>query len=201
MDLAALYRMNVLLADSVWRPGFGARWLWWISLAHLVAFWLCLSAGKKEHSLSTGYVDSRGSNFWFVLALLMLALCLNKVFDVQTLLTMYLRKTARLDGWYVQRRSIQVVFVVATSIAGLIGLVASVYFLRSHWRQRGLAFMAAVFLLTLIVVRTASYHPVDNILYHLPVIKNRMNAGLELAGSLLVGCGALLASRPKKNNP
>lgn len=200
MDLDALYRMNALLADNVWRPGFGARWLWWISLAHLLAFWLCLAAEKKERSLSTGYTDSKRPNFWFVLALFMLALCLNKIFDLQSLLTVFLRNTAKLDGWYAQRRSIQAVFIVAVAVVGLILMIVSAYLLRNHWRQRGLALMAALFLLTLFVIRTASYHPVDDILYHLPVIKNRMNAGLELGGALLVGLGALLASRRKPDS-
>ena len=48
--------------------------------------------------------------------------------------------------------------------------------------------------LTLIAIRAASYHPIDMIIYHNPVVGNRVNAGLELAGALLVCLGARLAT-------
>jgi hypothetical protein len=184
-----------LMADFVWRPGFGARWIWWISATHLLAAWLCYNVGKKERSISTDNNGYRSPVFWFVLAAFMAALCLNKVFDLLALVTIFLRKSARLEGWYAQRRSFQAVFVLASALIGLTCLAGSIYLLRGRWRQRGLACFAAVFLVTLIVVRTASYHPVDDILYHLPGIGNRMNAGLELTGAMLVSAGAVWTSR------
>ncbi len=179
-----------LLADYTWRPGFGARWIWWISAAHLLAAVLCFYVGRKEREISTLRARDGSPVFWFVLAAFMAALCINKVFDLETLLTMYLRQAARTEGWYNNRRMIQAIFVVGSVLLGLVCLAGSIYLLRGRWRQCGLACFAAFFLMILIVVRTASYHPVDEFLFHMPVFGNRVNASLELAGALLVSAGA-----------
>lgn len=186
-----------LLADIVWRPFVGARWIWWISAAHFIAAMLCLVAGRRERTLFRNERDLQLPIFWFVLAAFMFLLFVNKLFDLQSLLTVFLRKAARDDGWYSQRRKLQWIFVVVSVAFGLIGLLGSIFLLQNRWMQRGLSYGAAVFLLTLIVVRTASYHPVDDILYHMPVVGNRVNAGLELAGAVVVGLGSFLWSPPR----
>jgi hypothetical protein len=187
--------MDYLLADIVWRPLIGARWIWVISAAHLLASWLCLQAGRKERFKPDGRRDSIAPKFWLVLSVFMFVLFLNKFLDLQSLLTLSLRRSARVEGWYKNRRSLQYVFVVVSAAMGTTCLAASLYLLRSRWRQCGLACFAAVFLLTLVVIRSASYHPIDELIYGMPYVGNRANAGLELAGALLVCLGARLASR------
>ena len=195
MTESIVFDFYAVMADVVWRPFVGARWIWWISAAHFLAACVCIRAGQRETALERRDRSSKLPIFWFVLATFMFVLFLNKLFDLQSLLTVMLRKTARDDGWYFQRRTFQKIFVWISIVMGIVGLLGSWLVLRVRWKERSLAYAAAVFLLTLIVIRTASYHPVDEFLYLHPVAGNRVNAGLELAGAVLVGLGALWSLR------
>ena len=186
--------MDYLIADIVWRPLIGARWIWVISAAHLFACWLCFQAGRQKRLNPDGKPDSFAPTFWNLLGVFMFVLFLNKFLDLQSLITISMRNYAKSGGWLSDRRTFQVAFVAASAAIGGICLAVCVFVLRRRWRQCGLACSAAVFLLTLITIRTASYNPIDTLLYHLPLIGNRTNAGLELAGALLVCLGAWQAS-------
>ena len=186
--------MEYLLADIAWRPFVGARWIWGISAAYLLASWLCFQAVRQPRFMLNGKRDSIAPKIWFALSAFMFALFLNKFLDLQSLATLSLRSNAKTSGWYANRTMLQYAFVIASAVMGTICLAASFFLLRGRWRQCGLASVAAVYLLTLIAIRAASYHPIDNIIYHNPVVGNRVNAGLELAGALLVCLGARLAS-------
>ena len=189
--------MEYLLADNAWRPLIGARWIWVISAAHLLACWLCIQAVRHERFKPEGNPDSMARKFWIILAAFMFVLFLNKLLDLQSLLTVSMRNYARAGGWFADRSKAQVEFIVASAVMGAICFTVSGFLLRDRWRQCGLALFAAVLLLTLILVRMPSYHQIDKLLYALPVIGNRMNAGLELAGAILVCLGAWQATRQR----
>ena len=199
--------MNCLMADITWRPTFSDPnpLAWCIAAIHFVACWLCFSAGRSQTTASDAYNDVRPLRFWFVLAALMFALSVNKQLDLQTLLTQVGREIAKRGGWYSQRQPIQAAFVFGCVVVGMSCIGASFYVVRGRWRQYGLAYLGVCFLLTFIVIRAASFHRVDALLYHLPLIGNWMNAGLELGGALLVGLGAFLATRqtsePQSHRP
>lgn len=194
MLLETLIPTNLVLADVSWRPLYGVRWMWLITIAHFFVASLCFSRSKQERAWSNG----RDSNFWFGLGLFMVALGVMKILDLQALLTLFLRDTAKEEGWYANRRTVQAIYVAAVGIMSMLVLAVSFFLLRGRGLQRGVAYAGAVFLLTLIVVRTASYHPIDDILYFIPGIGNRMNAGLELAGSIVVGLGARMSGRSRQ---
>ena len=186
--------MEYLLADIAWRPFTGARWIWVISAAHLLASWLCFQAGRQKRLKPDGKNDLIAQMFWILLSFFMFFLFLNKFLDLQSLLTVSMRKYAKTEGWISDRKKIQVEFIVASATIATICFAICAILLRRRWRQCGLALCAAVFLLILVLIRMPSYHMIDKLLYHLPVIGNMMNAGLELAGALLVCLAARLAS-------
>ena len=188
--------MDYLLADNAWRPLIGARWIWVISAAHLLGCWLSFHAGSQNRLKRDGKPDLIAQMFWIMLSVFMFVLFLNKFLDLQSLLTVSLRNSARAEGWFSDRKRVQFDFIVASAVLGMICLAISFIILRGRWRQCGLALCAAVFLLILILIRMPSYYVIDKLLYALPVVGNRMNAGLELAGALLVCLGARQASRP-----
>lgn len=195
--------MEYLIADITWRPAFHDPYpfAWLIVALDFLAAWLCFSAGRRQPADSLGdHRSGRASRFWFVLAVSMILLGLNKQLDLQTLLTQLGRAIARIEGWYAQRRTIQIIFVIGCAVIGLIGLIASFQLLRGRWRQCGVAYLGIVFLATFVAIRTASLHHVDVVLYGLPVVGNWMNAGLELGGALLVSLGAYFAHRPIRSN-
>jgi hypothetical protein len=195
MSIINLFSSDLVLADIVWRPGYGARWIWAIALAQLIAAFLCLSAGKQELIPSDEGQQRRRSKFWSALSGLMFLLCLNKILDLQSLITIAFRQMARSENWYQNRQSLQATFVLIAVAGGVICVGLSAFVLRGRWNQRGLACFAAIFLIALVTIRMVSYHKVDRFLYGMPVIGNRMNAGMELAGSILVGLNAFLVSR------
>ena len=137
--------MDYLLADIVWRPFIGARWIWVISAAHLLAAWLCFQAGRQPRFMPNGKHDSIAPKIWFALAAFMFALFLNTFLDLQSLATLYMRGNAKTSGWYANRRALQYVFVVASAVMGMACLAASFFLLRGRWRQCGLASVAAVY--------------------------------------------------------
>ena len=195
--------MNILIADLVWQPISGARWGLAISVAHFLAALLCwrVATTTNRDTSVQGETDTRsGSRFWLTLAVIMFVFSMNKFFDLQSILTISGRSMAKQGGWYRQRQTLQAALVVVSFFVGLIGLLLSLRLLRGRWRERSLALFSVVFLLTLIAVRAASYSPIDKVLYGLPLIGNRMNAGLELAAAILVSLGAFWAARRLRSN-
>ena len=184
-----------LIATKNWQIGFNDQdfWGWCITATYFIVGCLCLAAGR--HS-SRGLRDrARLRGFWFALAALMFALGCNKQLDLQTLLTQAFRDMARSGGWYGYRRGIQAVFVFICAATGVALVAFSLRFAKGHWRHCKVAYAGAIFLMTFIVIRTASFHHVDTVLYRLPGIGKSVNTGLELGGTLLVGIGSLLARR------
>jgi hypothetical protein len=184
--------MSHLLADTDWRPALGDphAFAWVIVAVYLLASWFCLAAGRSQSIGSHGRIDLWFRRFWMVLAVLMLGLALNKQLDFQTLFTQLGRAIAKRRGWYAERRSIQTVFVLGCAVVGIVGLIASGYFLRSRWRRCGLAYLGVVMLGAFITVRAASFHHVNVMKYDVSQTPIWTIAGLELGGALMVAVGA-----------
>lgn len=185
--------MNDLLAAITWRPRIGDPTLmdWCITGGYLAACMICFVAARREGVAEPEAVQS-SARFWMALAAMMLALGLNKQLDLQTLLTQLGREIARWGGWYGERRVIQAAFAFNCAI---LGAVFAGMGLRMIWGQKlaaYLAYLGVVFLVTFVVIRAASFHHIDTILYRLPLLGNRVNFGLEFGGTLLVVAGGLL---------
>lgn len=180
-----------MLADTTWRPLVNDPnlWAWTIVVAYLSACALCVAAARRERSEWAPW-DFRSQFFWPAMAALMLALGVNKQLDLQTLLTQYLRSWARSEGWYGDRRAYQEIFIGCCAWMGLVAVLAGFCMIQGRWRRYGLAYVGSIFLMTFVAIRAASFHHVDVILYQLPYIGNRVNAILELSGSVLISVGA-----------
>jgi hypothetical protein len=159
-----------------WRPEIGDPSImgWVTVLAYAVAAvlaWRAGSAGRER--------------IWLGTAVLMALLCVNKQFDLQSLLTDIGREIARHGGWYDDRRRVQKGFVLAVLAgAGLLG-GWFVWRFRDFLARRKLLAAGLFLLLTFIVVRAISFHHVDVFLKR-GVAGVRMNWLLELGGISLV---------------
>jgi len=180
-----------LLLKIKWRPEIGdPSFLGWFTVAaYALAAGLAWRAWAKR-----GARKRKDGTVWLAVALLMTALCLNKQFDLQSLLTDIGREIARHGGWYGERRGVQKGFVLAVVAgAGLFGCLFA-------WRYRtflaGHKILAAglLFLLTFIVVRAISFHHVDVFLKS-KLAGIRMNGILELSGIFLVGVASAREGR------
>lgn len=189
--------MEHIFAAITWRPRIGDPNLiaWCITGTYFVAAWMCYLAGRKCRTESGTWTVSKIERFWNVLAMLMFALGCNKQLDIHTLLTQIGREVARVEGWYPYRKRIQAVFIVICALVGVTCGVAGLWFTRRRWRQCGVACVGIIFLITFVVIRAASFHHVDRLLYHLPQLGRWVNNGLEFSGTLLVALGALQSLR------
>ena len=170
-----------------WSPRIGDPGvLGWATVAgYLLAGVLCLQAYLR--GASEGRV-------WLALALLMLALAINKQLDLQSLLTAVARHSAQKQGWYGQRRAVQLGFVLtAAAIGGAVGWAVARR-LRSRGGPIRLAGLGSVVLLAFIVVRAASFHHADAALMS-GAGAVRLNHLLELGGIALIAVAAGRARR------
>lgn len=167
---------------------------WIITAAYFVVAALCCRAARREWRS-----DADGSHrgwlaFWPILCVAMIALGLNKQFDLQTDLTVLGRQIARSGGWYQHRREFQILLIAVLSV-GAAGILASFAWLnRQEWQRHRLAMVGTVYLLTFILIRAASFHHVDTILFHLPVGMAWINTFLEAGGQVLIGIAAHVAA-------
>lgn len=160
--------------------------------AYLIAAALCALAGVRDR-------QSRESSllalFWFALATLLLVMGLSRMFDLAATITDWGRDYARDQGWYNDRREYQRLVVEGILAAGVaFGSLALVWFFRSAYRERPLAFFAIVFLMTYVLIRAVSLHQIDAVLYNRPIEGVRIASLLELAGLAVLSLSAGIAA-------
>jgi hypothetical protein len=182
---------------DVWRPGIGDPTVmgWVTVVAYFAAAFLCFrevnrvkrSAGSREKKL-----------FWSTLTILLVFLGFNKQLDLQTLLTLTGRRIAIAQGWYENRRVVQLIFVAMIALGGALSVWLTSRLVRKHPDLR-LALLGVVVLLVFVVVRAASFHHVDQLInFHLAGV--RMNWVLELGAIALVSMGAWKAGARARND-
>lgn len=191
--------MQLIPADITWRPGIGDPnpTAWIITVGYFVVCGLCVWAGWKERENRDRASEKLIPQFWFVLAGLLFFLGWNKQLDLQTLFTQIGRDAARDEGWYQNRRPVQAVFVVIFGLLGAAAVGAGIYFMRDVWKRYRVAYTGIIYLGVFVVIRAASFHHIDTVLYHLPVMKYWVNTILELGGIGIVAYGAVMAATQK----
>jgi len=185
------------IVDSRWQPGIGDPTLlgWGTVAAYAVTLVLCVMASQTPRIRMTGE-----GGLWASLALLMLALGINKQLDLQTWFTQVARDLAISQGWYAERRTYQGAFILAAALGGLVavGLLGWLA-VRRRWSLLPLA--GAGFLGSYVVVRAASFHHVDQII-NLGVSGARLSSVIEIVGIAVIGVSAFRASRrSEEKNP
>jgi hypothetical protein len=190
-----------------WSPGIGdPGLLGWITVfAYFSAATMAYAAGQRSRrrSLSEGmeyHCWIRASRFWAALAIVLVALGINKQLDLQSLFTVVVRQTAKEQGWYAERRGPQRLFIAGTSVTALTIVGFMIFSLHDLERWVKLAAAGAIMLLTFIVVRAASFHHVDIVLGSV-LGGVRINHLLELGGiGIIVAAATRAAPRMSQGN-
>lgn len=133
--------------------------------------------------------------FWMACGLLMLLLCINKQLDLHELITQTGRNWARADGWYQNRREVQLRFVKCLAAVTVIVVLFSIWFLWGMRIEYHVALLGLIFTFCYILVRAASFHHVDRFL-GLGTEGFRLNWVFELGGIFIVGGAAWVAGAP-----
>lgn len=189
--------MQLLAAttEDGWRPGIGDPTImgWLTVAAYFIVAVLCLRAYKTARP-PTIFDSGAITRIWLGLGLLFIALGTNKQLDLQSLLTQMARAIVREAGWYEHRRQLQAAFIIALVLGGSMAIIWLFWLTRHALKTYGLALAGAVFTITFVIVRAASFHRVDEMLGW-TMLGVEMNWALELSGIACVGAGAALTIR------
>lgn len=175
-------------AAERWTPGIGdpTLWGWFTVVAYLGTALACAAAARVQ-------TDRRSFRFWVVLTAGLSALAVNKQLDLQSALTSVARCLALADGWYDDRRTMQVAFIgVVASLCAAIALIAA-WALRRDLRRLWPALLGCAVLLGFVAIRAASFHKVD-LLIGQSAFGITANALFEIGGILLICWGAARAA-------
>lgn len=181
----------VVGTDGRWHPGIGdPSVMGWVTVvAYAGAAALAVRAYRVTNS------NARPLRlFWGSLALLLIALGINKQLDLQSWATQIARDLARSQGWYAERRSVQVLGILAVALAGVAGTLVIVIAMRRYLRAVWPALLGVAELVVFVVVRASSFHKMDQLI-GTTVAGARLNWVLELSGIVFVGWGAWLFAR------
>jgi hypothetical protein len=186
----------IVVAEVVagrWRPGIGdPTVLGWVTVAaYLFAALGCgLAAWREPMADGTRRPRARPSRFWLALAVLMLALGVNKQLDLQSLVTQIGRDVISAWGLYSERRELQFGFIVAVAMTCAGALGAFFWAARRTLKRRWPAIAGILFIMGFVVIRAASFHNVDAFLAaRLGGMK--WNWILELGGIAVVAVAAV----------
>lgn len=183
-----------------WHPEIGdPTLLGWATVGIYVYAVFCSLRVFRASGRVFEHADSRHAQLWLGLTVCLAFLALNKQLDLQSLMTEVMKQVSIEQGWYQQRRRLQMIFIVALGAIG--ALVVALLWLRyrSVLRPHLLALTGFTFLLCFILMRAASFHNMDYLLREgiWPGSALRMNHVLELTGITLIIVNAHLLLRRK----
>jgi len=185
-----------IIRDVDWRPGMGDPTpIGYLTAAlYFVTAFLCWLAARRARGLADKARRRQTRAFWFIAAVFMFLLGLNKQLDLQTLATRVAREIAAQQGWYTRRVEVQKVICVYAVILSGVMLLAFGALLRRALRRTWLAMAGIVTLTAYVLIRGVSYHRLDVMMGRMfgPI---KVYKFIELIGIACVALSAFLNSR------
>jgi len=171
-----------------WSPQIGdPSVIGWVTVAaYAVTGYFCMTAARKERA--------RDRRFWALLSIIMLFLAVNKQLDLQSALTAAGRCMSKMQGWYGQRRAVQLAFILALIASSVTIMLIALITLRHALRRIGIALLGFGLVLTFVAVRAVGFHDVDRLI-STTIAGARVNWILELSGLILILANAVWACR------
>lgn len=105
--------------------------------------------------------DNKSRVFWLTLAFALLVLAINKQLDLQSAITAAGKCLAYAQGWYDNRRLVQVWFIFILVIAVSIMILLAVSLLKSSLLENGLALIGIATVSLFVITRATSIHKFD----------------------------------------
>lgn len=170
-----------------WSPEIGDPTIggWITVVVYLLAAVLCW----RVLQLLDVRTPKRERRLWRLLFWLLVGLGVNKQLDLQTALTELGRVLAFQQGWYGERRVVQVAFVVMVGLVA-VGAGGTLLAMARHLpKATKRAVTGLVMLLGFVAVRASSFHHVDQLLGS-SLLGLKANWLLELGGLSVICYGA-----------
>lgn len=157
------------------------------ALSCVVAAMLSCSGSNLDPEHGQG---RRNAGIWWLLALALAFLGVNKQLNLQTMMIVVLRHFSFVDGWWGRRRAAQLVFSVVFGLGvGLLLIwLASRY--RDFFHENRQVFWGVVILGVFVALRAATINHADTYL-RINLRDEHWAWILEISGSILIGIGAL----------
>ena len=133
---------------------------------------------------------------WAAISFLFFALGINKQLDLQSALTEIGRVLAVEQGWYWQRRTVQLDFIIGVAIACVCIVVTLLFFARHGVLSTWIALFGTALVIGFVLIRAASFHHIDRFIGS-TILGFRWNWILEIGGIGIV----LFASRWRRHAP
>ncbi|MEH3102513.1 MAG: hypothetical protein PGN12_01220 [Sphingomonas phyllosphaerae] len=155
-----------------------------------VALYLIAAGGCAVAARRATHDSAGGTRFWATVAVMMLALGINKQLDLQSLFTQLLRDDARRHGWFAERRALQLAFIIGITALAPIMAGFAVRRLPMLRRNMRVAAVGVCLIYTYVLIRAASFHHVDKFI-NSTLLGMRWNWVLEIGGILIVLISAI----------
>ena len=152
-----------MMAEITWRPEIGdPTWIGWITVvAYLISVLLCVRAGLRAREKSSG-LKNESARMWFVFAVGLLLLGVNKQLDLQTAFIELGGQLARGEGWYQKRRLAQIIFVAVLGAAMAGAALIMISKQRIFFKDHAFALLGGIFLAAFLLMRAAIFNHVDD---------------------------------------
>ena len=184
-DLAAL---RACIAQG-WTPSIGDPEItgWLTVISYVLCLVLAVMVLRRRPARA-----ARG--LWWVIALLMAFLAVNKQLDLQTALTATGRCMARAQGWYDSRKIVQIAFIGGLVLGVALTWVWATKSLRGQMRGNRLALAGLAVLCGFVLVRAVGFGHVDRLI-SMDFADISFNFWFENSGLLLIAINALILLR------
>lgn len=189
-----------IVIDNQWHPEIGDRTFFgWVTvIAYLLTAVLAIiSTVNTSHLKLSAQQLENYRLIWGLIALILLFLGINKQLDLQTWFTVTAKNLALTEGWYDQRRMIQIIFILSIAIFGLVFLAFLVWLMKDNQTNARWGLIGLGMLTCFVIIRAASFHHVDRFI-GLNFAGIPVNNILELGG---IGAIALSALKNLKISP
>jgi hypothetical protein len=179
-----------------WSPGIGDASLggWLTVLLYAIATWFVWRLLRNWKTPNTR-IERREQWFWRILFVGLVFLGINKQLDLQSAFTEIGRIMADQQGWYADRRRLQMAFIAGILIMGVTLFVLTLHLVWGAPASTLWALLGGSGLVVFVIVRAASFHHVDIALGH-RFSGLRINWLLEM-GTLLVIIWSSWRRRPR----
>ena len=182
------------IENGRWVPSIGDPTIigWVTVVTYFIVAIICLKAAFTSSS------EKSIKNFWLFLTLCLIALAINKQLDIQSLFTQIAKDTAISQGWYKDRRLVQIGFIILIGLLGITALTIIIRTYRNTSSSVKIALAGCVILFVFILVRASSFHHMD-IFINMKFAGVKMNWLLELGGLTIIGTGGFRYFYSKKH--
>lgn len=178
------------IKNNHWVPSIGdPTIIGWVTVAvYFIVAVICLKAAFTSNS------EKSIKNFWLFLTFFLIALGINKQLDLQTLFTQIGKSIAIEQGWYKNRRLVQLGFIILIGLIGVTSIALLLKIYKNSTSAIKISLIGYIILFAFILIRASSFHHMDTF------ISIKMNWLLELGGLATIGIGSFQYSQAKNTN-